>query len=317
MQYVKKTNCEKINFIRIFMFLIYFLILFNTNYRDWIRHNNISEHFHQSILDGTAVPNYPQRLLIPYSIEAVFQFSKTAGLENLFSIERLYRFFEFFFFFLTIILFHNFLLNWFSEKDAFINNLILIILILVTMQQDAAFSDAPNLFVFMLAIIFIHKQKLFYLLLLVFIGTLNREVVLFIPLMYFFANKEKNLFLRLNRSFCLFIFWLLPFLLLRLNKTYEIAAAHFKNVSNLFDFSSYVVFFSSFNLFWFYFIFAMFSKKPKFLFDISKIFPFFLIVHILLGSISEPRHFLPLALFMCPLTLGAIFSIKHNNKKKK
>jgi hypothetical protein len=271
------------------------------------------DNFIRGVTQSTSHGPYVYRIFIPYlvaGIHSVIPFLSYVNIDLLLKI---------FFLILCQVTFFYYLRNFFPEIISLTGVFILDILLSFTFSSILGPSigennDLLNMAVFTLALISLYKNSFFFFMIILFIGTFNRETTWFlIPILFFNDLISKR---KLYRTLFAFIAvavpyfglrmiiqppvsdWFLfeslerniPFLSSELTTSALIANAH-----TLFLLGPLIIL-SLIN----------FKKNPNFLQAASYITPLFIILHYIFGSIIETRLWLPLFILLIPLSLTTL-----------
>lgn len=278
---------------------------------------------HYEIIEGVASSPYSFRILVPYSVEVVIKFLETAFPKKV-SFILAYSVYDFLalFFSLTMLYFSTKL--WFSREHAFIG----VLFIALTMRiglQDHYFQPWSLLQFgfFSLAVLLIYLDKVFYLVLLMAVSSLNRETSVFIAIMYFFSidwisilkDKARLDLQKFKTLVLLVLVWGLIFMILRLSID---SKAHVVNIEHLFlsNTNTKMLLKAAFNLllflgaFWFFVILGV-KNSPRLIKKISFMIPLYLITILVWGVWAEVRLLFILYPIILPLGLSFIFQRKH------
>lgn len=272
-------------------------------------------HNHEKLLAFQYTNNEQSRLLQFY-IPELFHRLLSLSVEHAYIVQRLL------FIFLAFMLFHHYLRRWFHREGALAG-----VAILAAVMPLAYFNDlqesAPLLsLTFLLSLWGIRDTKIFLILVSFFIGGLNNETMLILPLVYFayhFSEWKCSHLGVLILKTCLislpvvltvgtirYINWDRPPLGSMWNWSYNVNGI----LSAITNFPSEVCFlymFIIFGAFWAY-AFMDFKSKPLFLRRASFMIPFFIIAHLVRGFIWEARYMIPLAFIVIPMGLFFVFA---------
>lgn len=265
------------------------------------------------VTDQTATGPYVYRILIPFLIlgtQAVFSFLTMVGIDFLMKV---------FFLILCQLSFYYYLRNFYFSIISFLGLVILDVLLSFTFSSILGPSvvetaDIFNLVIFILALQALYRNHFIQFLLLIFLGTLNRETTWFLlPVLFLndFSNK-KGYF----RTIIAAVVIAVPYFGLRLLiKSDNASWFTFEKLSHNIPFLSSELtttalianFHTAIFLLPFIILTVMnFKKHPNFLRKAVFITPLFILVHYLLGSIIETRLWLPLIVILLPTSLNTL-----------
>jgi len=308
---------ELIIFGLIYFFLSYINLrtkLFLTP--DWF--NGILTRNHNLLLNFEYTNNEQSRLfqfLIPEFFTHFFNIS----------IEHAYILQRWLFTFLTFICFHKYLRKWFSKQESFSGVLFLTTIMQLTFANELQESSSFLLLTFLLGLWAIREKQILPILITFFIGGLNNETMLFLPIVYFFYNFTGFSFKKLAYLSIKTIIISIPLIITigpirYITRHHEHLGGAYHLPDNLQGIIShaqykfldlfmacYLYIFFIFGAFWLYTFFD-FKNKPLFLRRASLMIPFFLAGHLITGKIMEVRQMLPLSFIIIPMSLFYIFT---------
>lgn len=274
---------------------------------------------HSAVIQGIAFAPTQYRILMPFTAEFIHQIFKI-------SIPATYYLLRVINTFLVLSLFHIYLKKWFDTPKTIIGTLYLVASLPLSYMYWPYPSDMFNLTIFILGFISIRDNKDNWLYPLLILGTLDRETVIFLILVYFFYHigqmDVRKLILRIVSYLVIFsivVFGLhlkygcLPSFMdnkvhLIAYPMYEFNLKMYLNLYKSFSLTNPAIFiFLIFGFFWIL-SFLNINKKPKFLVRNVWIIPIYLIIHFCVGNFGETRLFLPLFLLLIPLGFFSLFS---------
>jgi len=277
---------------------------------------------HRNLLIYNYANNEQSRLLQFYVPEALRHLLRL-------SIEHAYLLQRWLFVFLAFMLFHKYLRKWFDAQTSFAG-VVFLAAIMPLSYFNHLQESAPLLMVtFLLGLWAIRENKIGFLLLVFFVGGLNNETMLALPLVYFFYHFKSWKFMELARlsgrtilvSLPLLLtvgpiryfnryrphganIWQLPYNLQGIARDFS-GIASWPNFLNIHG-NAYLYIFIIFNVFWVY-AFIKYKDLPLFLRRAALMIPFFIIAHMLTGIIMEVRQMIPLSFIIIPMALFFLF----------
>jgi hypothetical protein len=263
--------------------------------------------YFESVRDGTK-EQYSSRILFPFLYEYTEQVLHEFSVPYFSDELRLYK--------ISLILtlagiglaFQWYLELWFSEGPAFSGTLFLFLVIHYTYMFGGHIDSLFNLLLFIVCASLIVRKINWLLYIIIPLGALNRETILFVPFLYFLAEySDQNKWNACWKSITLFLSGFLIYGIIRLLRVGFDSSGY----SDLFfwNFACHhcnLTLFFMFHLFWIL-AFIGLSQKPFILQRWAISIPFFIVVHYHLGSVREVRMFLPLAVIIIPLALWVLF----------
>jgi hypothetical protein len=286
--------------------------------------NGNLERNHNLLLAFQYTNNEQSRLLqyyIPETLRRVF------GL----SINNAYIFQRWAFIFLAFICFHFYLKKWFDTKLSFVGVAFLAAIMPLSYFNHLQESAPLLLLTFLLALWAIREHKLFWYMVILFIGALNNETMLVLPLVYFCYNIEKFEFRHLWRLSVITLGSCLPAYAAagiiryitrdvpRLEKVWQLpdniqgVIEHIRFTPLEYWDAEFLYFVFLFGAFW-VFSFLAFSDKPLFLKRAAIMLPIFVIIHFMVSIIKEVRLLLPLSFIIIPMALFSLFPLQQNSE---
>lgn len=265
------------------------------------------------ITEQTASGPYVYRVLIPYLLlgtKTVLTFISFTGIDFLLKVLLLTICQVYLFYYLRI---------FFSSLVSIMGVVILDVLLSFTFSSIMGPSvvetaDIFNLAIFILALFTLQKNKFVLFLLLIFVGTFNRETTWFLlPVLFLNDFKNKKGF---YRTMIAFVVIAVPYFGLRLLIhsddagwfTVEKFSQNIPFLSGGFTTKALIANFHTaiFLLPLIILTCINFKKHPDFLRTTIYVTPLFIVVHYLLGSIIETRLWLPLVIILLPTSLNTI-----------
>ncbi|MBE0572394.1 MAG: hypothetical protein IH618_12695 [Ignavibacteriaceae bacterium] len=265
------------------------------------------------VTEQTSSGPYVYRILIPYiilGIQSLFSSLSMVGIDFLLKV---------FFLILCQLNFYYYLRSFFSGIVSLMGVIILDVLLSFTFSSILGpsvveTSDIFNLVIFIFALQAIHKNNFLQFLLLIFIGTVNRETTWFLfPVFFLYDFKNKK---KIYRTIIVFVIIAVTYYGLRLLIhsddatwfTFEKLTHNFPFLSSELTTTAFIAnFHTAIFLLPFIILTAMnFKKHPEFLRTAVFITPLFIVVHYFLGSIIETRLWLPLIIVLLPTSLNTL-----------
>ncbi|MBI4148445.1 hypothetical protein HY490_04095 [Candidatus Woesearchaeota archaeon] len=270
--------------------------------------------YHQSVLDKSK-EQYANRILFPFAVDAVSNVLHTFSLDYFGDVARLYRLLYVMVIAAVALAFQNYLRLWFDEKTSVIGTLLLLVSLpfsfIITGHVDSLF----DLLLFTVGAHGIVTRKFWPLPLIVLIGAFNRTTIVFLAMLYFFAEFS-------NRS------WsgvgIRAGVLVGIEVSVNMFVSHMRDVLDkpvyqdvfLWNIGCHHCLISVFLLFHVFWVLAFVGlrEKPFVLQRWALVVPFYLVVHYLTGYVWETRMFLPLAVILIPLGLFSLFPNPEHNR---
>lgn len=306
--------------------IYFFLAFINLRVKLWftpIWFNGRLVEGHKTLLEFNGVNNDQSRVLqfwIPELFRRIFSIS----IEDAYILQR------WVFVFLALICFHKYLRKWFSSGESFSGALFVAAIMPLTYFNHLQESAPLLMLTFLLALWAIRENRTLPLLVVFFVGGMNNETMLILPLVYFTANfktaefKEMLILCRNTLLVSLPLLltvgpiryitrgqphgddpWQLPYNIegilvsLRALANVEVPILEIHRVV-------YLYIFFIFSVLWVY-AFMKFKDKPVFLRRASIMIPFFILAHFFTGIIYEVRQMLPLSFLIIPMAFFYIF----------
>ena len=285
-----------------------------------------------SWFDGTLERNHKFLLAFGYANNEqsrILQFLIPETLRRVFgiSITNAYIFQRWLFVFLAFICFHFFLRKWFDTKLSFAGVVFLAAIMPLSYYNHLQESAPLLMLTFLLALWAIREHKIFLYVVILFIGALNNETMLVLPLVHFCYNFKKFAFRHLLQLSATTIIRCLPAYaaassIRYLTRDYPRLAKFWQlpdNIQGVIEHIQYtpleywdaefLYFVILFGAFW-VFAFLAFSDKPLFLKRAAIMIPVFVIIHFMVSIVKEVRLFLPLSFVLIPMALFTLFPPK-------
>ena len=268
---------------------------------------------HQKLLAFKYTNNEQSRLLqfyIPEFLHKCFGVSVIEG----YILQR------WIFVFLAFLLFHLFLLKWFSHLRAFACVCVLSMIMPFTFFNHLQESSPLLMVTFILGIWFIRDQKPLHLSGVLIFGVLNNETMLVLSSLWFICRVDSYRILNILKSTLNTLIISFPsILVLGCIRYFNWDRPHlgeavtlFKNIQNIIlDLqisplnwyqALYLNIFFVFGFMWLY-LFKGLKNKPEFFQKCLWFLPIFILPHFLTGVIYEVRQMLPIAYIIIPMTL--------------
>jgi len=270
---------------------------------------------HADILAGTAQTPYNFRILTPFMNELMVDFL------SLFLGSRLsfilgYAIFEFISLFLFLVLFHEYLKRWFSDRTAMIGILFTALSMTVGLRSHYFQPwSLTELVLVMLGILLILDDRYYVLLFVSSIAVLNRSSGILLPALYFFYQIDYRDLVDLNfpiaysdlgKAVLAGIPPVLMISFLRISRqstrTSSISEIWTKNIGNLTISVAFVIMFMGV-VGWLYVVYA-FGSTPKPVKKLSPVFILYLPVVFLFGVWAEDR----LLMILYPLLIPSLLT---------
>ncbi|MEK7136839.1 MAG: hypothetical protein AAB853_01005 [Patescibacteria group bacterium] len=278
--------------------------------KDWFNGTLEKNHYLLTAFDYTN--NEQSRLLQFYIPEA---FHRIFGM----TIEHAYILQRFTFIFLAFMLFHFYLRKWFSALESFAGVAFLSAIMPLAYFNHLQESAPLLLLTFLLGLWATREKAQIAFAIILFVGTINNETMLILPLAYFAFHCREWSFRACLRTglqtlavsapaICTFLF--IRYLtrsnehlgnLFLLSENMERMGRDFLLSPFEFHTAFYLYIFFIFGVFWIY-PFLQWKKQDDFLRRASIIIPPFIIIHFLTGVIAEVRQMVPLAYLLIPMS---------------
>ena len=256
---------------------------------------------HQSLLDGTFTNNEQSRLFQYYVPEF---FVRTIG----YSVQESYELQRRLFTFLSFALFFLYSRKWMSREMSFMSVMLLAVTMPFTFRNHLQESASLLMVTFLLGMWAIREKKDVMFALVLLVGAVNNETMLFLPALYFFDRFErfelKHLFRVAARMFVLIApaFAVVGYIRYLTRDAPHLGGAyHLPSNISMIRFPILI-----FHIFW-VLAFLKMSQKPRFLQRALWSVPLFIIPHMITGIITETRQMLPLAYIIFPAAMIYLF----------
>ena len=282
-----------------------------------------------SWFDGTLVSNHTLLLHFGYTNNEqsrLLQFLIPELFRNLFSlsIPDAYILQRWLFVLLTFVCFHFYLRKWFGTPASFAGVLFLVAIMPLANIDDLQESSPLLLLTFLIGLWAIRDDNVPVLLLVSFIGGLDNETMLMIPVVYFFYHfksaRPRELGMLVRNTILISLPLVLtvgPIRFYTRDRSVLEDAWHLPdNLQGIFDkhalnflhlySDKYWFMFFIFGAFWVYAI-VSYRRQPLFLQRAFLMVPLFIAAHLITGIISEVRQMLPLSGVLIPMGLFAVF----------
>jgi len=282
---------------------------------------------HNLLLAFQYTNNEQSRLLQYYTPEF---FHSVLGI----SIPNAYILQRWLFVFLAFTCFHFYLRKWFDSSVSFAGVVFLAAIMPLSYQNHLQESASLLLLTFVLALWAIREHKTIWYMIVLFIGALNNETILVLPMVYFCFNFRSWDFRHLLRLSLMTIGTCLPAYVavgfiryITRDRPHLGGAWHLPDnleglINNLkftpleFYRAEYLYIIFIFGVFWL-FAFLKYSHKPQFLKRAWLVIPVFIFIHFLTGITNEVRQMLPLGFIIIPMALFNLFppNLETNNDR--
>ncbi|CAM1374666.1 hypothetical protein [Tenacibaculum xiamenense] len=267
------------------------------------------ENNHKLLLDFNFTNNEQSRL---------FQFFIPEFFITIFKIDiiKAYILQRALFTFLTFFAFFYFCKKWFNNIQSFICVFLFGLVMIFTFKNHLQESAALLSLTFLLTLWLIRDKKDWLFALVLVIGSINNETILFVPAIYFFYNFDlkKSVFKLSMRTILL----ALPaFIVVGIIRYINIDRPHLGGAWHLIDnLQKLDRLIFIYNIFWIL-PFIYFKRKNLFLRRSLLTFPLFIIPHLITGIISETRQMLPLGFIIIPASMFTLLDIIEKRKQKR
>jgi len=248
--------------------------------------------------------NNEQSRLLQFYIPELFH--------RLFNLSIIYSYIlqRFLFTGLTFYAFYFFNRKWFSSKLSFLSLFILGWVISNTHVNDLQESAPLLALTFLGAIWAIREHKNWLYVIILLVGGINNETILFLPALYFFYNfKEFEIKSVTALGFKTILLALPAFIAVGIIRYINIDSPH---LGGALHFSDNLIrvhrLFYAFNIMWILAI-LYFKRKPLFIQRALLSVPLFIFPHMITGIISEIRQMIPLSFIIIPASLFALIEL--------
>ncbi len=268
------------------------------------------DHNHQSLLAGTFTNNEQSRLfqfLVPEF------FRRTIG----YTVQESYELQRRLFTFLSFALFFLYARKWLSQELAFLSVMLLAVTMPFTFRNHLQESASLLMVTFVLGIWAIREKKDIAFAVILLIGAVNNETMLFLPALYFFDRFERWDMKHLIQIAAKMLVLIAPaFGVVGYIRYLTRDAPHLGGAYHLPGNISVIRFpILLFHIFW-VLAFLKMKDKPRFLQRALWTVPLFIIPHMITGIISETRQMLPLTYIIFPSALLYLFGTSNKLVKK-
>jgi hypothetical protein len=276
---------------------------------------------HKDIISNGAPAPYAYRVFLPFLAEFVIQIATLVMHYNS-AFLYTYVFARFIITLLTFVIFFGYLQIFFEKKCALLGS-VLLAFSHVLAYRDYFFQPTSmlELLVFVIGFWLIYTNRFCPLIILVTIGTLNRETTLVLALSYFLSHYRQNLRIAIRKSLVLALIWFAVYAGIRiLRGPHPIITTYYQDiVHNISDVTPLICLILVYGIFW-YFAFQFWRQnigkkldyKKQFIFVNLWWVPAFVLLHFFVGWVNEVRLFLPLAPIIIPASLYVIFDNSFN-----
>lgn len=261
-----------------------------------------------------AGPNNEQSRLLQFLIPELIHTLLRVSIENAYMIQRLI------FIFLVLTCFHFYMRAWFGARGAFSGVVLLAALMPLTYMNHLQESSSLLMLTFLVSLWAIRDNRTFLLIASLFIGGLNNETMLILPMVYFFYNyrspRPRSLLHLVWRTVLVNLPLFVTVATIRyITRNNPQLAAFWQlpnNIAGILSalrdapFSRDLFIFYMYNMFWLY-AFVGLRRKPLFLRRAAPLIPVFVIVHFLVAMTNEVRLMLPISFLVIPLGLFTLY----------
>jgi len=272
---------------------------------------------HRLLLAFQYTNNEQSRLLQFYIPEA---FVRLLGL----SVINAYILQRWLFVFLALLCFHAYLRKWFDVRLAFAGVMSLAAIMPLSYFNDLQESSPLLLLTFLLGLWAIREHRNGWYMLILAVGAVNNETMLFLPAVYFFYGFNGLQWRRLGRLALAILATSLPAFLLfgairylnrdrphlgpvwQLPNNIEGLLGQLKSSPLDYWRAYYFYIFFIFGALWVY-AFLKYARKPLFLRRAALMIPLFVLGHLLTGRIHEVRQMVPLSFLILPMAFFYLF----------
>jgi hypothetical protein len=272
---------------------------------------------HGRLLAFQGMNNEQSRLLQFYIPEA---FRRIFGL----SVLHAYILQRWLFVFLALLCFHAFLRKWFDARLAFAGVMSLAAIMPLSYFNDLQESSALLMLTFLLGLWAIREHRTGWYTLILTVGSINNETMLFLPSVYFFYGFNGLQWKRLGRLTLTTLVTSLPaFLIVGAIRYLTRDRPHLGGAWHLPDnvggilreiqsmpldywIRSYLYILFIFGAFW-VLAFLKYARKPLFLRRAALMIPLFILGHFLTARIHEVRQMVPLSFIILPMAFFYLF----------
>ena len=228
------------------------------------------------------------------------------------------------FVFIAFVCFHAYLRKWFDSRLAFAGVMSLAAIMPLSYFNDLQESSALLMVTFLLGLWAIRDNRTGLYTLVLTVGAINNETMLFLPSVYFFYNYKGLVWKHLGKLILVTLGTSLPaFIIVGTIRYLNRDRPHLgggwhlpDNIAGMLtdlktmplDYwrTSYLYIFFIFGAFW-VFAFLRYSKKPLFLRRAAIMIPLFILGHFLTARIHEARQMVPLSYIILPMAFFYLF----------
>ncbi len=280
---------------------------------------------HHRLLDFNYYNNEQSRLL-QWAIPEGFHRLLGLSIENAYLLQRLL------FTWLALFLFHLYLRRWFKPSTSFAGVLFLAAIMPFTHTNDLQESASLLLVTFLLALWAMREHKDTWTTGVFFVGGLNNETMLSLPLVHLFCNWRGWSLRQIAFSLWRTALVSLPMVVaigfiryLTRNRPHLGGAWHWpdnlERIGTALTAHPFAQFtekglypFFIFGMLWF-FAYWRFKHLPSFMRCSLLMIPFFIFCHLITGIFSEVRQMVPLAFILVPAAFFYLFREEEENKR--
>lgn len=286
--------------------------------------------------DGTLIENHKLLLAFQYTNNEqsrLLQFFIPEAFVHLLGVSVIHAYIiqRWLFVFVALVCFHAYLRRWFDVRLAFAGVMTLAAIMPLSFFNDLQESSPLLLVTFLLGLWVIREHRPGWYVLILIIGSINNETMLFLPLVFLLYNYTGVELRRLGRLILVTLGTSLPaFLIVATIRYVNRDRPHLGGAWHLPDNvagvlgglkslpldywqASYLYLFFIFGALWVFAILS-YSRKPLFLRRAVLMLPAFMIGHFLTGRINEVRQMLPLSFVIIPMAFFYLFPAMETDK---
>lgn len=305
----------------IFIFILIFSLVFFVTLESYTRRNPAN--WHPIYFSERHLFTGHYRLLIPSFIEVAHNLFSALHFDYFADLQRLYKIYMLTAMTLAIYLYYYFLKIFFKKENALLISILLLLLFYLSFKVAGLIEDPLNLLSFVIGLILIYYRKDFFLWLLIFISSFNKELIFFLVFMYFIHNTQfitrKNwikIFEKTSLMAVTFILVMLFKIFIKPIKEFDENAAIAFSGFNITCTPCILKAFLILNIFWvFSLFFKEYPKQLRFFSRLNFITPFY-ILYSNLTFMREMRFAIIIALILLPLGMGLLFPDSLAKKEK-
>lgn len=272
--------------------------------------NNLGERGKSGSSDSFLVRVHSSRILFP----ALMQIPMKLGISG----EKSFSFLRLTSIVVAYILFHLFLVQWFSDELAFCGTLFMAATVPLTFNNYFEIpTDFIEIIIFTLGVWLVYREKYLGFCLVVLIGTLNRESTAVLPVFLLFRLFDLKKVAWLFPVFTSGLCWLMPLLFLRWwtgtlhPHGYGELSHNLNGLSQLLinphPYNNYLFWLYLFGTFWFL-PFIRWKYQSSFFKRLLLSLPVCMVAYFLIGGFfNEPREIVNLYPLLVPASLFALF----------